>query len=222
MAKTPEGVIFSWSCDELGLCLGSDWLFLTGISELHICRFKAKFSEGLTASFPSAHLPSCKPGFSQVQESEWLSGNWALLNIPDELADSSLSRYACDRSCDSWVKYFWHTQMWILVPVCTELAGASRGLLWTSEEKRWLHLVLKQIFRLLCTLLPVSSKKSKSLIVWSWNRALRRATQNLLSPNNPWSNFPLAGKQRRTAALMILSLLKPLGFKRFEDIEDEH
>lgn len=68
---------------------------------------------------------------------------------------------------ESWMQYFWHSQMWILVPVCTEMAGAKKGLLQTSEGKCWLHLIVEQIFWLLCALLPVSSKKSKSLADWS-------------------------------------------------------
>lgn len=78
-----------------------------------------------------------------------------------------ISRYACDRSWDSWMQYFWHSQMWNLLPVCTEMAGTRKGLLPTAEGKCWLHLILEQIFWFLCTFFPVSSKKSRSWTGWS-------------------------------------------------------
>lgn len=53
IAKIPEGVIFSWRSDELGLCLASDWLLFTEVSELHICRFKDRLSEGLDSQLSS-------------------------------------------------------------------------------------------------------------------------------------------------------------------------
>jgi len=114
--------------------------------------------------------------------------------------------------------------MGILVAACTELAGASRGLLWTSEEKCWLHLALAQIFRSLCTLLPVSREKSKSLPGWSQSSSVQsdpNPKTGLCGERHNTCTSPLAGKQR-TAALMTLSLLKPLDFKCFEEIEDKH
>lgn len=217
IAKIPEGVIFSWSCDELGLCLASDWLLLTGVSKLHICRFKARLSEGLTASFASIQLPSCKPGFSQVQESEWLNGN-------QSHEDPSLTGWSADMPVTEAETAEHSTSDTVRCEF--QYLSAQR---WQVQRRAYSKLLKASVGFI--SFLSRFSDCSAPSSLWAAKRAeVRQADPNGGSVegnttphfcNSPCSNLLLAGKQRM-AALMIFSLLKLLDFKCFEEIEDKH